>query len=61
MVDQDAKDVLFFFGGMVLVCTVAFLVVSGATRPSPMQVCIKAGYEWIDFDCVKGSEINEGQ
>jgi hypothetical protein len=54
MIDQDAKDVLFFFGGMILVCTFAFVVVFWATRPSPMQHCIKAGYEWIDGDCVKG-------
>jgi hypothetical protein len=58
MVDQDAKDVLFFFGGMVLICTVAFLVVSWVTRPSPMQICIKADYEWIDGNCVKGGKEN---
>jgi hypothetical protein len=53
MIDQDAKDVLFFFGGIVLVCTFAFVVVVWVTKPSPMQLCIKAGYEWIDGDCVK--------
>ena len=54
MIDQDAKDVLFFFGGFVLICTLPFVVVSWITKPSPMQHCIKAGYEWIDGDCVKG-------
>jgi hypothetical protein len=54
MSDQDAKDVLFFFGGVVLVCTFAFVVVVWVAKPSPMQLCIKAGYEWIDGDCVKG-------
>ena len=54
MIDQEAKDVLFFFGGFALICTIAFVVVSWATKPSPMQHCIKAGYEWIDGDCVKG-------
>jgi hypothetical protein len=54
MMDQDAKDVLFFFGGIVLVCTFAFVVVFWVAKPSPMQLCIKAGYEWIDEDCVKG-------
>jgi hypothetical protein len=56
MIDQDAKDVLFFFGGFVLLCTFAFVVISWATSPSPMQLCIKTGYEWIDGDCVKGDE-----
>jgi len=56
MIDQDAKDVLFFFGGFVLVCMFAFVVISWATRPSPLQHCIKAGYEWIDGNCVKGDE-----
>lgn len=54
MIDQDAKDVLFFFGGFVLVCTLAFVVVSSAVRPRPIELCIKAGYEWIDGNCVKG-------
>jgi hypothetical protein len=54
MIDQDAKDVLLFFGGMVLVCVLAFSVVSLTIKPSPMHLCIKAGYEWIDEDCVKG-------
>jgi len=54
MIDQEAKDVLFFFGGFTLICTIAFVVVSWATKPSPMQLCIKAGYEWIDGNCVKG-------
>jgi hypothetical protein len=54
MIDQYAKDVLFFFGGMALVCVSAFVVLVWATRPTPMQICIKAGYEWIDGDCVKG-------
>ena len=53
MIDQEAKDVLFFFGGFVLVCTFPFFVISWVTKPSPMQLCIKAGYEWIDGDCVK--------
>jgi len=54
MMDQEAKDVLFFIGGMILLCTFAFVVVSWATKLSPMQLCIKAGYEWIDGDCVRG-------
>jgi hypothetical protein len=37
-----------------LMVVVAFVVVSWAAKPSPMQHCIKAGYEWIDEDCVKG-------
>ena len=53
MMDQEAKDLLFFISGMVLICTFALVVVSWATKPSPMQLCIKAGYEWIDGDCVK--------
>lgn len=54
MMDQDMKDILFFISGLVLICTFALFVVSWATKPSPMQFCIKAGYEWIDGNCVKG-------
>lgn len=58
MIDQNAKDVLFFFVGIVLVCTLAFLALVWVAKPSPMQLCIKAGYEWIDEDCVKGDGKN---
>jgi len=54
MMDQEAKDVLFFFGGFALICTSALVIIFWAAKPSPMQLCIKAGYEWIDGDCVKG-------
>ena len=54
MSEQDLKDILFFFGGLVLVCVFAFVILVWATRPTPIQICIKAGYEWIDEDCVKG-------
>jgi hypothetical protein len=58
MSDQDLKNILFFIGGMALVCVFSFVVLVWATRPTPMQICIKAGYEWIDGDCVKG-ELKE--
>lgn len=54
MMNQEVKDVLFFFGGFALICTGAFVIISWAAKPSPMQHCIRAGYEWIDGDCVKG-------
>jgi hypothetical protein len=53
MIDQDVKNILFFVVGMALVCVFAFVVLVWATRPTPMQYCIKASYEWIDGDCVK--------
>ena len=61
MVDQEAKNVVFLFGGIALIFTFTFLALVWGTRPSPMQICIKAGYEWIDGDCVKGGATNEGQ
>ena len=54
MIDQDAKDDLFLYSGMALIAVFIFASLSWITRPSPMQICIKAGYEWIDEDCVKG-------
>ena len=54
MVDQDAKNVVFLVGGVALIFTAVFLALFWGARPSPMQVCIKAAYEWIDGDCVKG-------
>jgi hypothetical protein len=54
MIDQAAKDVLFFFGGFVLIIVFMFSSLAWIAKPSPMQLCIKAGYEWIDEDCVKG-------
>jgi hypothetical protein len=54
MMNQEAKDVMFFFGGFALICTSALVIIFWAAKPSPMQHCIRAGYEWIDGDCVKG-------
>ena len=47
---RDAVDVVAIFGSIVLmVCSMILLL-----SPSPMQICIKAGYEWRGGDCVMG-------
>lgn len=45
--------------GIIAVMTLIFVLVIGsilalgsATRGTPMQQCIKGGYEWIDENCV---------
>ena len=54
MIDQETKDNLALFGGVALIVVFMFSSMAWVARPSPMQLCIKAGYEWIDGDCVKG-------
>jgi hypothetical protein len=45
---EDAKD----FAAIVVCMALALCGVIALLTPSPMQVCIKAGYNWIDEDCV---------
>lgn len=45
---EEGKDVLGIMAGVALIICGMILLLS----PSPMQICIKAGYEWIDGDCV---------
>ena len=59
MIDQETKNELFLYGGMSLIAVFIFASLSWITRPSPMWYCIKAGYEWIDGDCVKGDKKDE--
>jgi len=53
MSDQETKDFLALFGGITLIVVFMFSSIAWVARPSPMQLCIKADYEWIDGDCVK--------
>lgn len=52
---EDAKDILGMVGGLMAVFTLCIGGLAGVKvmlRPSPMQVCIMEGYEWIKGDCV---------
>ena len=49
---KDAIDVVGITAGMGIVLCMIVLVLS----PSPMQQCIKAGYEWRGGDCVMGAD-----
>ncbi len=58
---DDGKDVLGFIAGFALII---FGMICGMTlllRPSPMQICIKAGYEWHGGDCVKAVDHADQQ
>jgi phosphotransferase system glucose/maltose/N-acetylglucosamine-specific IIC component len=47
MSDHGALFVVIFLGfPVLLVATIWFVAIS------PMQQCIKQGYDWIDKDCV---------
>lgn len=47
---KEGLDVLGIMAGVAIVlCGIIFLL-----SPSPMQQCIKAGYEWRGGDCVMG-------
>jgi hypothetical protein len=45
---EEAVDVLGIMAGVALILCSMILLLS----PSPMQQCIKAGYEWRGGDCV---------
>lgn len=47
---EEGADIFFNMAmvGIVLCSMILFL------SPSPMQQCIKAGYEWRGGDCVMG-------
>jgi len=47
---EEAKD----FVAMVVCMALALCGVIWFLIPSPMQTCIKAGYEWRSGDCVMG-------
>jgi hypothetical protein len=46
--DDEAKVILGIFLGWPIL----FVVAMWLAQPSPMQQCIKDGYEWIDNNCV---------
>ena len=47
---EEGKDVFGIMAGVaVLLCGMILFL-----SPSPMQICIKAGYEWRGGDCVMG-------
>jgi hypothetical protein len=54
MIGKETKDFLALFGGVALIVVLMFSSMAWIAKPSPMQLCIKAGYKWIDGDCVKG-------
>jgi len=56
MIGKETKDFLALFGGVALIVVFMFSSMAWIAKPSPMQLCIKTGYEWIDGDCVKGDE-----
>jgi len=47
---EEGKDVLGIMAVVALILCSMILLLS----PSPMQICIKAGYEWRGGDCVMG-------
>jgi len=49
---EEGADIFFItaMAGIVLCGIILFL------SPSPMQQCIKAGYEWRGGDCVMGMD-----
>jgi hypothetical protein len=55
-VSSDSKDVLYFFGGVTFILILAFLVLHEIIKPKPLELCLKAGYEWVDGDCVRGAK-----
>lgn len=58
MIGKETKDFLALFGGVALIFVFMFSSMAWIAKPSPMQLCIKAGYEWIDEDCVEGDGKN---
>lgn len=59
MIGKETKDFVALFGGVALIVVFMFSSMAWIAKPSPMQLCIKAGYEWIDEDCVKGDGDEE--
>lgn len=47
---EDGKDVLGIMAGVAIMLCLIILALS----PSPMQICLKAGYDWRGGDCVMG-------
>lgn len=47
---EEGRDVLGVMAGVAIMLCLIIL----ALGPSPMQQCIKAGYEWRGGDCVMG-------
>jgi hypothetical protein len=47
---EEGADVVGIMAGVALIlCGMIWFL-----SPSPMQICIKAGYEWRGGDCVIG-------
>jgi hypothetical protein len=59
MSGKETKDFLALFGGVALIVVFMFSSMAWIAKPSPMQLCIKAGYGWINEDCVKGDGDEE--
>ena len=52
MMDSDDKAVVALLLGLPMI----FFLGLWLLRPSPMQTCIKVGYEWRGGDCVRGAD-----
>lgn len=52
MMDSDDKAFIAALFGLPMILFFGIWLL----RPSPMQICIKAGYEWRGGDCVRGAD-----
>lgn len=50
--DDELKSIVVLIGAITFMVVTSVLALGNATRGSPMQQCIKQGYEWIDENCV---------
>lgn len=50
--DNETKSIVILIGAITFMVVASVLALGSATRGTPMQQCIKQGYEWIDENCV---------
>jgi hypothetical protein len=50
--DEETKGIIAVMVCIVVLFIGSILALGSATRGTPMQQCIKQGYEWIDNNCV---------
>ena len=50
--DDETKSIVIFTAALTVLFIGSILALGNATRGTPMQQCIKQGYEWIDENCV---------
>lgn len=54
IMSRDTSDALYGFGGTALIALISFVVVYYTVKPKQLELCLKAGYEWVDGDCLRG-------